>query len=346
MNTITQTTSDLTPYNTLRLPASADRIVEITSVDQIGAEISAGTFKKPFLILGMGANILFTKDFPGTVLINKTSGFSVTRETDTEIFITVASGQSWIDLVAVTTKNGWSGIENMALIPGTAGAAVFGNIGAYGQTQEDVLDSVSVIDLSTGIVKNLTKSDCRFGYRDSIFKHDLKDKCFIASVSYRLSKIPRFNFSYSDIRKKDTIYSELDTFAKPPYTPADVARAVTQIRTRKMPDWHEVGTAGSFFKNPLVTSDVADRLRGNIPELQIYPTATPGLVKLPAARLIDELGWRGKRVGNVGTASNQALCVVNFGNASGREVYEYSESIRADVKKNYGIDLEYEVLVI
>lgn len=339
------TTCDLAPYNTLHVSAFAERIVEISSLSQIKDEIAAGTFQKPFLILGKGANVLFAKDFPGTVIINKTTGWAISRETDTDVYITAASGQSWIDLVSETTAKGLSGMENMAFIPGTVGAAVVGNIAAYGQNQEDFFESAIAIDLHTGKEKTFSKSDCQFAYRESIFKHELKNQYFISSVAYRLSKTPKFNFSYSDIRKKDSILSELDTFANQPFAPADVARAVTQIRMRKLPHWDQVGTAGSFFKNPVLSKSQVSTLKSQISDLQTYPVDDSS-EKIPAARLIDELGWRGKQIGNVSTAENQALCIINLGGATGAEIFAYSESIREDVKKNYGIELEYEVIVI
>ena len=245
----------------------------------------------------------------------------------------------------------------MALIPGTVGAAVVGNIAAYGQNQGDVVNSVRVLDLSTNKAVNLSHQDCRFFYRDSAFKHEFKDKLLIISVTYRLSKKAHFDTAYHS--RYESLEKILTQFATPPYTIQQVANAVIKIRTVKMPDWTKIGTAGSFFKNPFVSRQRLIELQSQIKELQFYPTEKmlyphpddpifkrTDQVKIPTGRLLDELGWLGKKIGNVSTFEKHALVIVNLGGATGAEIYEYSSLMRADIKKNFDIDLEYEVHII
>jgi len=345
---------DLTTYTTLRTPTKAKALLEIFSADQLKTEIAKGTFKKPFFILGSGANVLFTKNFPGTVIINKLNWENRMSSTSQSTTITVASGKSWHETVMTSVANSWSGLENMALIPGTVGAAVTGNIAAYGQNQEDVFESLVAINLNTGKSETFTKSDCQFSYRESIFKHQLMGKYFITSVTYRLSRTAHLELSYS-AKRHASLLPQLQKIATPPYTIKDVAQAVINLRNEKLPDWTTTQTAGSFFKNPVVTIAKAEALKKIIPDLQTYPAEKlsyiapqhlADYVKIPAGMLLDELGWKGKRTGNVGTSPQHALVIIAYPGATGEEIYSFSENMRSSVSQKFDINLEYEVIVV
>lgn len=336
---------DITNLNTLRVPASADELVEINTLE----DIKQLDLTKNFMFLGTGANVLFTKDFPGTIVKINLQGKKIISENKDEITIEVAAGENWHDIVMWTVENNWSGLENMALIPGTVGAAIVGNIAAYGQNQGDLVQSVEIYDLQTGKSEILSHDQCQFVYRNS----DLK-KYLVTKVVYKLSKTAQFSTDYHSRYDYESLSGELNRIAVLPYTPKDIAQAVINIRKIKLPDWTKIGTAGSFFKNPFVTRKKYSVLSAQITELQAYPTEKmlypdkieADLVKIPAGRLLDELGWRNKRIGNVGTFEKHALVIVNYGGATGAEIYEFAESMRADVKNNFDIDLEYEVVIV
>lgn len=350
---------ELTNLNTLHVSAFAKDLVTLSSADQIPQFISQGVFQQPFLFLGQGANILFTRDFPGTVIKNELTGIGIVKETDQDAYVEIASGQNWHELVTWAVNHNLSGIENMALIPGTVGAAAYGNIAAYGQNFVDVFDRLEAINLATGKSVEFNLSDCKFGYRESIFKHEFKDKYFLSTVTLRLSKTPHLDTSYHTSRHQSLMPKILEikrsnSNASEPITVKDVFAAVVALRTEKLPDWKVVPNAGSFFKNPLVSRSVAEKIKTSIPDLQLYPadkllysdpTFADSFVKLPAGMLLDNLGWRGKRSGNVGTSPSHALVVINYG-ASGKKIYEFTENMRSDIRKNFDINLEYEVTII
>lgn len=326
--------TDLAPYNTFRVSAKAKDFLVVRQEKDIPQE--------PFLILGEGANVLFTKDIPGLVIKNELKGRKVVSQDDDSVTLEVASGESWIDLVNFAVENGWSGIENMAFIPGTVGAATVGNIAAYGESFEDVFVEAK------SLKEKFSKADCNFGYRDSVFKNNRQD-VFITSVTIKLSKKPAMDTAYY------SRYESLKTqLGEPPYTPKMVAAIVTRLRQSKLPDWHQLGTAGSFFKNPLVSAEKAHALQKEITELQTYPAeklqytdrVTGNFVKVPAGRLLDELGWKGKRIGNVGTWKNHALTVINYGGATGQEILDFTNQMSADIKSHFEIDLEPEVNIL
>jgi len=336
---------DLTPYNTLRIPARAQNLIEITSVDQISKEINKGTFQKPFFILGCGANVLFTRDFPGTIILVKIPGKKIISETDPGILIELGAGENWSDFVPWAVDHNWSGCENLALIPGTAGAAAVGNISAYGQNQEDIFVELKAINLTTAAAEKLTKPDMQYSYRESILKKESAGKYLVTSVTYRLNKNTRLELSYQAARHA-SLLPELQKIANKPYSPKDVSQAVISLRTAKLPDIKTLPNAGSMFKNPIITASQAESIKTQIPDLQTYPEKDARLVKLPAGMLLDHLGWKGKRIGHVGTAPNHALIVCNYGGATGSQIFEFTESMRADVLKHFSINLEYEVMVI
>lgn len=339
----------LLTFNTLRVDAQAKDLVDINTP----SDLAKLNLAEPILFLGQGANVLFVKDYPGTVAHIKLLGKQVISQNTDSLTVEVAAGEDWHSLVMWNVDQNLSGMENMALIPGTVGAAAVGNIAAYGQNQEDILVKLKAIDLATGKEKEFAKEECGFTYRESSFKHS-SGKHLVTSVTYELSKTAHFDTSYHS--RYESLASELPAHAA--YSPKDIAEAVIRLRTKKLPDPAKIGTAGSFFKNPVVTKAKYLQLKTQLADLQAYPPQKLAYVdesqwldeatevKIPAGRLLDELGWRGKRVGNVGTHTTHALTIVNYGGATGQEIYYFAEKMRADIKTNFDIDLEYEVQII
>jgi len=312
----------LKPFNTFGLEAGAKYFEEINNEDEVLNLLHQERFgAMPLLILGGGSNVLFTQDFDGLVLLNRLKGIKILNETDSEILLEVASGEVWHDFVLHAVKNGWSGIENLSLIPGTVGAAPMQNIGAYGVEVKNVIEQVRYLVLDTLQIETLNAAACEFGYRESVFKHDLKGKVFILSVQFRLSKgafIPQI--SYGAIQ---------ETLAEKQITnPSiqEVSEAVIAIRQSKLPD-----PEAQF-----------NELKKKFETLPSYPT-TPGFVKIPAGWLIEHAGWKGKRVGETGSHAKQALVLVNYGNAEGYEVKALAFEIIADIQAKFGIRLSPEV---
>jgi UDP-N-acetylmuramate dehydrogenase len=349
---------DLSPFNTLRVPAKAERLITVTSPDQIPPLVKKGLFQKPFFILGHGANVLFTKDFSGPILLVQIPGRKIISEDDKEVVVEIAAGETWPEFVTWTVQNNYAGVENLALVPGSVGSGPYQNIAAYGQSLDEVFVSLRAINLATGKAEKFSKADCQFRYRESIFKHQLRNKYLITHLTLKLTKIASQVVSnyYS---RHESVESELAKFATPPYTIQDIYQAVVNLRTVKLPDWKKIQTAGSFFKNPFVTKEKLNKLQTQISELQFYPTTGMDYpkpddpvfdhtkyVKIPAGRLLDELGWRGKKIGHVGTFEKHALIIVAYPGATGPEIFEFAESMRSDVKKNFNIDLEYEVVIV
>ncbi len=289
-----QSDVNLLPYNTFKVSVKAKYFLEVNSPEDIPNEKA--------LILGDGANILFTKDYDGLVIKNN---LFRKKETEEGVF-EVASGESWIDFVNFAVEDGWSGLEKLSLIPGTIGGALVGNIGAYGQTFEDIF-----VSAKSG-KEIFSKDQCQFGYRESAFKHELKNH-LVESVTVKLSKSP-------DSKR--------------------IAAETIALRKSKLPDWTKLGTAGSFFKNPFVSQEKLVELQKEIPDLPNFSK------KIPAGFLLEKLGWKGKRIGNVGTYEKHALIVINYGGATGQEILDFTLHMQADVKKNFGIDLEPEVNII
>jgi UDP-N-acetylmuramate dehydrogenase len=339
---------DLSHYNTLRIPAKAKNLIEINSDTDIKKLPSEN-----IIFLGEGANIFFKSPQLDQLAKINLKGKKVIKETDDSVTVEVAAGDSWHDLVTWAINHNLSGIENMALIPGKIAAAAAGNIAAYGQNQEDVFVKLSGFNLVTKKIEEFAKNDMQFGYRESIFKKKPLNY-LITSVTYKLNKTAHLELSYQAARHASLIPT-LQQIAKEPYTIKDVYNAVIKIRTEKLPDPKKIGTAGSFFKNPVTTRKHYEKLSTHVPDLQSYPVEklkydnidpSAQSIKLPAGRLLDELGWRGKRIGNVGTYPTHALTVVTYPGATGQEVWEFSENMRADVKKNFNLDLEYEVVIV
>lgn len=330
----------LKPYNTFGLDESCDFFVSVSQLSELTEAIKWARYENlPVQILGGGSNVLLIKRFKGLVIQISNKGKEVRHLTDGSVIVKVAAGENWHQFVLVSLENGWYGLENLSLIPGNVGAAPMQNIGAYGAEARNSIIEVEYLDRDTLELKTLSAEDCDFGYRESIFKHALKDKAIIWSVTFRLSLQPNVKIEYGDIRKQLTEWG----IESP--SPQDVSRAVIRIRQSKLPDPAEMGNAGSFFKNPVVEKSIYDMIRQNHPEVPQYPVNETH-VKIPAGWLIETAGWKGKDLGTHGVHKKQALVLVNYGNAKGSEILSLSHAIQTDVKAKFGIELQAEVNVI
>lgn len=328
----------LLPYNTFGIDAKAENFVEFTSIRELQAALKQHI--RPVLVLGGGSNLLLTRDVPGLVLKNAIPGVQVVRSFKNKVWVEAGGGVVWHEFVLWAVQHGYGGVENMSLIPGTVGASPVQNIGAYGVELKDVFVRLKAVHLDTGSVYTFNHQQCHFGYRDSIFKREAKGQYAIVSVVFSLSKDKhRLNISYGDIRKT------LETNGVQIPGIADVSRAVVQIRSSKLPDPGVIGNCGSFFKNPETERSVLERILADHPQAPHYDLPD-GRVKIPAGWLIEQCGWKGKRVGNTGSYEKQALVLVNYGGATGAEVKKLSEDIIASVEARFGIRLEAEVNLI
>jgi len=290
----------------------------------------------PFILLGGGSNVLFTGDFNGVIIRNAIEGIEVIKEDEDAIFIKASAGEKWHDVVLYCVNRNYGGIENLSLIPGTVGAGPIQNIGAYGVELKDVLHEVEAMNISTQEIRKFTNTECKFGYRDSIFKEEEKGNYIILGVTLKLHKNPKVNVSYGTLSK------ELEIMGVTKPTIKDVSNAVIKIRSSKLPDPDKLGNAGSFFKNPVITNQLFEEIKTNHPDVVSFP-AMDGFTKLAAGWLIEQCGWKGKRIGDAGVHKDQALVLVNYGDATGKEIYELSTQIINSVKEKFGVELEREV---
>ncbi|MDX1618522.1 MAG: UDP-N-acetylmuramate dehydrogenase [Balneolaceae bacterium] len=331
----------LKAYNTLGVEARASRFASIESEEQLtGFLAGPGQGGGDLFVLGGGSNVLFVGNYEGTVLHIAIEGIEVVREDTDHVWIRAGAGENWHRTVQYCVKQGWGGIENLSLIPGTVGAAPIQNIGAYGVELREVFDSLSAIHIESAEKRFFDRQACRFGYRDSIFKNELKGEYIITTVTLRLSKVPELNTSYGAIRSK-LLEKGID---RP--TVRDISDVVIEIRNSKLPNPNDLGNAGSFFKNPMIKRERYEELKRRYPEIPGYPSEDGEQVKVPAGWLIEETGWKGKRVGNTGTYRQQALVIVNHGGATGAEIFQLAEQIRNSVRETFGIDLVPEVNII
>lgn len=303
-------------------------------------EVIAESPEEQFMFLGGGSNVLFCKDYEGLVIKNAIKGIHVEEEDEQSVTLKIYSGEVWHDLVMYCVERNWGGIENLSLIPGTVGAAPMQNIGAYGVELEKVFIELEAFNLHTFELHTFNKTACAFGYRESVFKRQLKGLYFIYSVKIRLQKKPVVNVEYGDILQV-LADKGLDQSTA---TVKDVSNAVIQIRSSKLPDPKVLGNSGSFFKNPVISQEQFDQLKSQYPDIKGFPNEAG--VKVPAAWLIEQCGWKGKRVGETGSHAKQALVLVNYGNASGNEVYQMALTIIQSVKDTFGVELEPEVNII
>ncbi len=328
----------LFPFNTFHINVKARLLARLQHETDVSSLLQSAEFKNSGrrLWLGGGSNVLFTGDFDGLVVKNELKGRSIVEETDQHVILKVGSGEDWHETVRFAIENNWSGIENLSLIPGTIGAAPMQNIGAYGVELKDVFHELEAVNLTTGKNQTFKNQDCEFGYRTSIFKTKLKDNMFIESVSLKLSKVPHFNLSYRPLHDffKDTDIANI--------TLKDVSDAVIQIRESKLPDPKDIGNGGSFFKNPTLGQMPGKMFLEKYPEAPYYQNED-GSFKIPAAYLIQECDWKGKRVGDAGVHHLQPLVLVNHGNASGTDILNLAKSIQKSVFEKFHIKLEPEV---
>jgi UDP-N-acetylmuramate dehydrogenase len=329
----------LTALNTLGLTAQARAGCEVQSLTDLQQLCTDPELKNwPRLVLGGGSNLVLTQDFPGLVLHMCSRGIALVGEPEAgQVRVRASAGENWHGLVEWCLAHGLGGLENLSLIPGTVGAAPIQNIGAYGVELQQVLHSVTYFDWLSQEIITLSNNECRFGYRDSIFKHALKDRAVIVEVVLALPQIWRPRLQYAELAQA------MAGVAEP--TAQQISAAVCAIRRRKLPDPAVLGNVGSFFKNPVLQPDAAARVRQQFPGVVSYPQAD-GTVKLAAGWLIDQCGWKGKRLGPMGVYSEQALVLVNHGGARGEHVLALAQQIQADVLARFGVALEPEPLFI
>jgi UDP-N-acetylmuramate dehydrogenase len=326
----------LLSLNTFGLAAVATHFTTAHSVEAVQQAVKSGVH--PIRVLGGGSNILLTRDVDGLLLKNDLNGIQILRRDDQYVDVEVMGGENWHTTVLWAVQQNLGGIENLSLIPGTVGAAPVQNIGAYGVELKDVLVSLQAIDLDSGELRHFSNAECQFGYRNSIFKQSAKDQYCIVSVVMRLTHHShKIHVSYGDIQKT---LEEMQVSGTPNI--GEVSEAVIRIRSSKLPDPAQIGNCGSFFKNPEVAADIAQQVLDQYPNAPHYPLPD-GRVKVPAGWLIEQCGWKGKRVGNTGSYSKQALVLVNYGGATGAEVLQLVQDIIGSVDAKFGIKLEPEV---
>ncbi|XOD69137.1 MAG: UDP-N-acetylmuramate dehydrogenase [Flavobacteriales bacterium AspAUS03] len=331
----------LKSFNTFSLEVKARYFLEINKIKDLHAIFAHPKLRLlPRLVLGGGSNVLFTKDFEGLILKINLKGREILEENNTKIIIKVSAGEIWHDLVCWAVDQGFGGLENLSLIPGTVGAAPIQNIGAYGVELKDSLVALQVYEIANGKLRDFSREDCQLGYRDSIFKNEWKDQYIILSVSLILQKKDFIlNISYGMIKK------ELENMHVTQPTIKTISQAVINIRKSKLADPAKIGNGGSFFKNPTVMQQYYEKLIVQYPDIISYPVSE-NQVKLAAGQLIEKTDWKGKRLGQIGIYEKQALVLVNYGVADGRQIYALSEKVIQDVQKKFGITLEREVLVV
>ncbi|MDT3669953.1 MAG: UDP-N-acetylmuramate dehydrogenase [Aromatoleum sp.] len=332
--------ADLQSLNTFGLPARARQAASITDAAQLAALAARPDWREtPRLVLGGGSNVILTGDFDGLVLKVAIPGRRLVSEDADAWYVEAGAGENWHEFVRWTLDQGWPGLENLSLIPGTVGAAPIQNIGAYGLEIADRFHALTAVPFEPGPALQLTRSDCRFGYRDSVFKHEMARVALITSVIFRLPKHWQPVARYADLA------AELDAQRITEPTPRAISDAVVAIRRRKLPDPAVIGNAGSFFKNPIVDRPTFARLAADHPDLPHYPQRD-GSIKLAAGWLIERAGWKGRSLGPVGAFERQALVLVNRGGATGTDVRRASAAIQRDVADRFGVRLEPEPVFV
>ncbi|HVM88342.1 MAG TPA: UDP-N-acetylmuramate dehydrogenase [Puia sp.] len=328
----------LKPFNTFGIDVRAKYFCQFDNTDEL-SEILLNNSEDSKLVLGGGSNVLFIKDIDGIVLKNEIKGIELIKEDAQYVYIKAGAGENWNRFVQYTLQRNWQGLENLSLIPGNVGAAPMQNIGAYGAEIKDFFYELEAFHLQEKKIFAFSLNDCAFSYRESVFKTKLKNKFVILNVTLRLNKSPKFNTSYGAINE------ELDQMGVTELTAQKISLAVMNIRRSKLPDPAEIGNAGSFFKNPSVDIAEFDELKKKFPAIIGHKNIN-GTVKLAAGWLIEQCGWKGFRRGDAGCHSQQALVLVNYGKATGKEIYDLSEEILQSVRKKFGVKLEREVNVI
>ena len=328
----------LKSLNTFALDAYADRFFAFSSTGELLDVLEKRLSGEAILLLGGGSNILFAGDFKGLVLHNQLTGIEVVGEDSQWVWVKVSAGENWHSFVEWTLARGYSGLKNLSLTPGSVGAAPVQNIGAYGVELCEYFEGLEAINLTTGELETFTLEQCGFDYRESVFKQSLKGKYAIVSVTFRLSKLPVFRIEYGEIR------TEIAARGNPDLTPRLISDVICSIRRLKLPDPMQIPNAGSFFKNAVVNLQKRDELLERYSGLKSYELPN-GKVKLASGWMIDRLGWKGRRIGNVGVHERQALVLVNFG-GTGQELLALAEKIKEDVADNFGVTLEAEPVIV
>jgi UDP-N-acetylmuramate dehydrogenase len=330
----------LIEFNTFGVEATAAAYLRVTHADMLGAVRSSVVLASmPRLVLGGGSNVVLTGDFPGLVLHMANTGIEVIGEEEDATLVRAAAGESWHGFVLWSLAQGFAGLENLSLIPGSVGAAPIQNIGAYGTEVRDCITSVRYFDFVSGIIETLDNAACEFHYRDSVFKHRLRERAVILDVTFALPKHWQANMAYADVAQE----LQARDIAQP--SAIEISNAVIAIRTRKLPDPAVIGNAGSFFKNPLVSLQQRDALKARYPQLVSYGQPD-GSFKLAAGWLIDQCGWKGKSLGAAGVYEKQALVLVNRGGATGADIVALARAIQHDVQARFGVLLEAEPVFI
>ncbi|GAA4327874.1 UDP-N-acetylmuramate dehydrogenase [Flaviaesturariibacter amylovorans] len=325
------------PITTFGVAASARYYAPFANLDELKALLDHQG-DAPLMVLGGGSNVLFTRDFEGLVLHNGITGIETIAEDTEYVYVRAGGGENWHGFVLHCVANGFAGVENLSLIPGSVGASPMQNIGAYGVEIKDVFHELEAFHIRERRLDTFTLEDCRFGYRESVFKNVYKGQYVITSVTYRLRKTPRFHTEYGAIRE------ELARMGVQELSIGAISQAVINIRSSKLPDWREVGNAGSFFKNPQVPMEHYATLKAAHPSIVAFPQDAG--MKLAAGWLIEQCGWKGFRRGDAGCYPKQALVLVNYGGATGGEIFALSSEIIASVEEKFGVTLEREVNVV
>lgn len=330
----------LRQLNTFGLDAEARFFARVTSVSELTSLLGDPQWKDfPKFILGGGSNILLTQNIDALVIQPKIEGIGLVRETDEHVWLKVGAGEMWHNLVMYCVENNLAGMENLALIPGTVGAAPMQNIGAYGVEIKDMIDSVEAVSQENGTLRVFSAEECEFGYRESIFKKALKDVYIITGATFILNKKPTFHVAYGDIQRT------LEQMGVTELSIKAVSEAVMQIRRSKLPDPALIGNAGSFFKNPEITKDAFLEAKVLFPDMPGYELES-GNVKVPAGWLIEQAGWKGFRDGAIGVHDKQALVLVNYGGGAGADIVGLSQQIQQSVAEKFGIALQAEVNLV
>lgn len=326
----------LKQHNTFGLKAMAKYFFEFTDVEDLSVFLNSNKSIKDekIIIIGEGSNMLFLNDFDGLVIHPNLPGIQIVKEDRQNIWVEVGAGEVWDEFVQYTVDYQLGGIENLSLIPGSVGAAPVQNIGAYGQEVSSVIEKVKGFDLNTNMQVEFTAEQCKFEYRNSIFKSSLKNSFIITTVVFRLEKFPEFVLNYGQLEEKAHEKGEINL--------STVRNSVIEIRQSKLPDVKELGNAGSFFKNPVVEAKLAEKLKAQYSTVPVYPSVE-GKAKLAAGWLIEHAGWKGVREGDVGVHEKQALVLVNYGNSTGQQIFDFSENIKQSVFEKFGVELEREV---
>ncbi|WEK34204.1 MAG: UDP-N-acetylmuramate dehydrogenase [Candidatus Pseudobacter hemicellulosilyticus] len=333
-----QQNSSLRPYNTMGIDVPARYFSTFSSTEELQELLAIAGDQQP-LILGGGSNILLTQPVDGYVFRNALRGFEVVKEDEQFVYVKAGAGEQWHQFVQYCISHNLGGVENLSLIPGLVGASPMQNIGAYGVEIKDVFFDLEALHIADGVVRRFSLEECAFGYRESVFKRQYKGQYIILNVTYRLCKSPVFNTRYGAIAQ------ELEAMGVQDLSLQAVSQAVINIRRSKLPDPAVIGNAGSFFKNPSIPASEYTELQGKYPAIVGYANAD-GTVKIAAGWLIEQCGWKGVRRGDAGCHERQALVLVNYGNATGKEIYALSEEIVQSVKSRFGVDLEREVNIV